>query len=219
VVIGFPEKGGLSATLSVGVVEGIDLNAGWIKTDARLLHGNSGGAAVNSEGKLIGIATKVVADETENNIRLGTIGYLRSVGLVRQMIGKLPDARRFKEKASVQTQAAASPEQRDPLPASPATPAPVPVRGVVKDARTGNPIAGARVGLLVAGSHLDVANIITWGGTNAEGKFEFEKPVAPGTYTLRVKVVGDFSYAPYSKDVEIKPDAPLIIELNLAREQ
>src|SRR5262245_8072033 len=31
VVIGFPEKGGASATLSVGVVEGIDLKGGWIK--------------------------------------------------------------------------------------------------------------------------------------------------------------------------------------------
>ncbi|MCI0391987.1 MAG: serine protease, partial [Acidobacteria bacterium] len=57
VVIGFPEKGGSSATLSVGVVEGVDLKGGWIKTDARLLHGNSGGAAVNNEGRLIGIAT------------------------------------------------------------------------------------------------------------------------------------------------------------------
>jgi hypothetical protein len=93
------------------------------------------------------------------------------------------------------------------------------VRGVVKDARTGNPIAGARVGLLVAGGYLNVANIITWGGTNAEGMFELEKPVLPGTYTLRVKVIGDSAYAPYSREVEIKPGARLIVELNPSRKQ
>jgi S1-C subfamily serine protease len=215
VVIGFPEKGGSSATLSVGVVEGIDLKGGWIKTDARLLHGNSGGAAVNSEGKLIGIATKVVADETESNVRLGMIGYLRSVSLVRQMMGKLYEAGRDRERAAPPAPAVANSARRETLPAVKA----MTVRGVVKDARTGNPIAGARVGLLVAGGYLNVANIITWGGTNAEGMFELEKPVLPGTYTLRVKVIGDSAYAPYSREVEIKPGARLIVELNPSRKQ
>ncbi|HEU0184839.1 MAG TPA: trypsin-like peptidase domain-containing protein [Blastocatellia bacterium] len=215
VVIGFPEKGGSSPTLSVGVVEGIDLKGGWIKTDARLLHGNSGGAAVNREGKLIGIATKVVADETDNNIRLGMIGYLRSAGLVRQMLMKAPELDGYKERGSPSTQAGAVSAKRDPGPEAQATP----VRGVVKDAITGDPIVGARVGLLVAGGDLNVANIITWGGTNAEGMFELEKPVLPGTYTLRVKVLGDFAYAPYSREVEVRPGVPLMIELKLAGKQ
>lgn len=215
VVIGFPEKGGSSPTLSVGVVEGIDLKGGWIKTDARLLHGNSGGAAVNREGKLIGIATKVVADETETSVRLGMIGYLRSVNLVRQMLRKAQDAEREIERVSPPAQAVAGSAKRDLTPAAQATP----VRGVVKDALTGNPIVGARVGLLVAGGDLNVANIITWGGTNADGMFELENPVSPGTYTLRVKVIGDFAYAPYSREVEVKPGVPLIIELKLAGKQ
>jgi S1-C subfamily serine protease len=215
VVIGFPEKGGASATLSVGVVEGIDLKGGWIKTNARLLHGNSGGAAVNSEGKLIGIATKVISDETESNVTLGMIGYLRSVDLVRQMVEKLQEAGRDKEKSPSPARTGAHSARHDPAPAAHA----VIVRGVVKDARTGNPIAGARVGLLVAGGDLDVANIITWGGTNADGKFTLEKPVLPGKYTLRAKVIGDVAYAPYGVEVEIGPDTYLIIEMNLAREQ
>src|SRR6266511_3553856 len=215
VVIGFPEKGGASATLSVGVVEGIDLKGGWIKTNARLLHGNSGGAAVNSEGKLIGIATKVTSDETESNVTLGMIGYLRSVDLVRQMVEKLQEAGSDKEKSPSPAQTGAHSDRHDPAPAAHA----VTVRGVVKDARTGNPIAGARVGLLVAGGDLDVANIITWGGTNADGKFALEKPVLPGKYTLRAKVIGDVAYAPYGVEVEIRPDTYLIIEMNLAREQ
>src|SRR5262249_642730 len=209
VVIGFPEKGGGSATLSVAVVEGVDLKNGWIKTDARILHGNSGGAAVNNEGRLIGIATKVVSDENESSVTLGLIGYLRSVNLVRQMVGKLQEAERDKEKGPSSAQTVANSTGRDPLPAVQA----VTVRGVVKDARTGAPIAGARVGLLVAGGDLSVANIVTWGGTNADGKFELEKPVLPGKYGLRAKVIGDFDYAPYGSEVEIKPNTPLIIEL------
>ena len=61
-IIGFPEKGGSTPTVNRGVVEGKDLLGNWIKTDARVIHGNSGGAAVNSDGKLVGIPTKVVAD-------------------------------------------------------------------------------------------------------------------------------------------------------------
>jgi S1-C subfamily serine protease len=201
VIIGFPEKGGTSPTLSRGVVQGMDLKDGWIKTDANLLHGNSGGATVNRHGKLVGISTKVESDVTENNVVLGKIGYSRSVNLVRRLLEKLQETEsRNKEKGSSSKL--------------------VLVRGVVKDARAGNPIAGARVGLLVFGGQLDVGNIITWGGTNADGQFQFEKSVPPGKYTLRAKVIGDFSYAPYSSEVEIKPDSlPLVIELRLAREQ
>ena len=215
VVIGFPEKGGASPTLSVGVVEGIDLKGGWIKTNARLLHGNSGGAAVNRQGKLIGIATKVVADETDAKVRLGMIGYLRSASLVRQMLMKAQEAEEGGDRGIFSTRAGAGSAAPEPRPQAQATP----VRGVVKDALTGNPIVGARVGLLVAGGDLNVANIITWGGTNAEGVFELEKPVLPGTYTLRVKVIGDFAYEPYSREVEIRPGVPLVIELKLAGKQ
>ena len=61
-IIGYPEKGGSTVTVNLGTVEGKDILENWIKTDARLIHGNSGGAAVNSRGKLIGIPTKVVVD-------------------------------------------------------------------------------------------------------------------------------------------------------------
>ena len=47
-IIGFPEKGGSTITVNSGVVvEGKDILANWIKTDARVIHGNSGGAAVD----------------------------------------------------------------------------------------------------------------------------------------------------------------------------
>jgi S1-C subfamily serine protease len=58
IIIGFPQQGGATVTVNTGLVEGADPLGNWIKTDARLIHGNSGGAAVNSEGKLIGIPTR-----------------------------------------------------------------------------------------------------------------------------------------------------------------
>ncbi|HYE71902.1 MAG TPA: serine protease, partial [Blastocatellia bacterium] len=86
-IIGFPEKGGTTVTVNTGVVEGKDSLDAWIKTDARLIHGNSGGAAVNSEGKLIGIPTRVVVD-SDGEKSYGAVGYLRPSYLVASMISK-----------------------------------------------------------------------------------------------------------------------------------
>jgi len=115
IVIGFPEKGGTTVTVSRGVVEGKDPARNWIKTDARVLHGNSGGAAVGDDGKLIGIPTKVVADvqPVEKNkdgssggVRLfGAVGFLRPAHLVANMLRELDGA------------------NADPTPAAPAPPA------------------------------------------------------------------------------------------------
>lgn len=64
-VIGFPSIGGSSITVSKGVVSGFTQDAGvtWIKTDASVSGGNSGGAAVNSKGELIGVPTMASAGE------------------------------------------------------------------------------------------------------------------------------------------------------------
>ena len=64
-VIGFPSIGGSSITVSKGVVSGFTQDAGvtWIKTDAAVSGGNSGGAAVNSKGELIGVPTMASASE------------------------------------------------------------------------------------------------------------------------------------------------------------
>ena len=98
-IIGFPEKGGSTATVNRGVVEGRDLLGNWIKTDARVIHGNSGGAAVDSEGRLIGIPTKVLSDEQgidkngdgfpDDYRRYGAVGFLRPAQLAVEMLAQL----------------------------------------------------------------------------------------------------------------------------------
>ncbi len=204
IVIGFPEKGGETITVSAGLVEGTDMLDNWIKTNARLIHGNSGGAAVNSLGKLVGIPTKVIADRQPldkdgdgfpDEYRIyGAVGFLRPAHLIEPMLAQL---RNFEAKAL--SKGANASGEYDPPPFAP-TPS-VEVRGIIKSAADGAPVAGARVGLTPYGT-LDVTatNLLTWGGSNGEGLFTLKKPVPPGRYTLKAKAI---NYKAFSLDVEI----------------
>lgn len=216
-IIGFPERGGTTVTVNRGVVEGKDILAQWVKTDARVIHGNSGGAAVNSEGKLIGIPSKVEADEQpvdkdgdgfpDDYRRYGAVGFLRPAHLVTEMLAQLDDN---------------NPQTQRSLP----TPAPkvaersalITVRGVVKSDAGGKPIAGALVGLLTLGeTEVTESNLLTWGSTNAEGEFKLSKPVPPGRYTLRVKAL---ARQLHTQDVEIGPGRQaLIVEMRAPSSQ
>ena len=202
-IIGFPEKGGSTITINRGVVEGKDILANWIKTDARVIHGNSGGAAVNSEGRLIGIPTKVVADQQpvdrngdgfpDDSIRYGAVGFLRPSHLVADMIAQLNDGHSDNR--------AAPPASKMPEPSF------ITVRGIVKSG--GKPVAGALVGLLPLGeSNITESTLLTWGSTNAEGAFKLNKPVPPGRYTIKAKALAN---QPYSDDIEIGPAAAVLI--------
>jgi S1-C subfamily serine protease len=60
VVVGFPAVGGESVTVSKGIISGFTYESGikWIKTDAASSGGNSGGAAIDSRLRLIGVPTQ-----------------------------------------------------------------------------------------------------------------------------------------------------------------
>lgn len=209
IIIGFPEKGGSGVTVNRGVVEGKDQLGNWIKTDARVMHGNSGGAAVNTDGRLIGIPTKVIADSQpidrdgdgfpDGYRTYGAVGFLRPAHLVTEMLARLGSGN----------------SSHDPAPAKPAVmppPAGIKFTGTVKSSADGKPIAGATVGLIPAGAErITEATLLTWGGTNAEGHFVLNKPVPPGRYSLRAKALG---YEAYARDIEVRGDsAPLVVEL------
>jgi S1-C subfamily serine protease len=210
-IIGFPEKGGSTVTVNRGVVEGRDILGNWIKTDARIIHGNSGGAAVNSEGKLIGIPTKVVADEQpidkdgdgfpDEYRRYGAVGFLRPAHLVGEMLAQLNRKNSERQLTGASTPAVVEPSKL------------LTVRGVVKAAVDGRPIAGALVGLLAIGeSRITESTLLTWGSTNGEGEFVLNKPVPPGRYTLKAKALAK---QPYTGVVEITPGSPaLVIQMN-----
>jgi S1-C subfamily serine protease len=228
IIIGFPEKGGSTITVNTGVIEGKDNLNNWIKTDARLIHGNSGGAAVNSKGQLVGIPTKVIYDTRkidkdgdgfpDQEEPIGAVGFLRPAHLLVEMmkqlgvspnptIGKIPPQKSLPPRKSDPN---AAPELSVP------TKPQVMVRGVVKAAPGLKPVAGARIGLVLLGSaKVTEENLLAWGGTNAEGKFALNHAVPVGRYTLKVKAIG---YDDYSLDVNVAQNSSQIsIELRLSR--
>jgi len=210
-IVGFPEKGGLTVTVNPGVVEGKDILGNWIKTDARVIHGNSGGAAVNSEGKLVGIPTKVVADVQpvdtngdgfpDDYRRYGAVGFLRPSYLVVEMLAQL-DSKDAPEANSASPSAPKIVESSTLLA----------VQGVVKSATTGLPIAGALVGLLPFGeTTVSESTLLTWGSTNAEGEFKLNRPVPPAKYTIKAKA---FAHQFFTSDIDLGPGSPpLVIEM------
>ncbi len=89
-VLGFPGTGGsgfvddLTITLTDGIISGFLDNRAWIKTAAEISSGNSGGAAINAAGELIGIPTNVRSDRRVG----GKIGYIRPVNLAKSVLAK-----------------------------------------------------------------------------------------------------------------------------------
>lgn len=96
-IIGFPGLGGDTVTFTKGSVAGFLSAEGWIKTDAEINSGNSGGAAINSAGELVGIpSAAATADGSGAETQVpGKIGLVRPVNLARRLIDwASEDARR-----------------------------------------------------------------------------------------------------------------------------
>ncbi len=74
IVMGYPGIGGDTITITKGIVSGKEskYNNNWLKTDAVISFGSSGGAAINMNGQIVGVATQVHSDLA------GTVGYLIS---------------------------------------------------------------------------------------------------------------------------------------------
>lgn len=86
-VIGFPGIGGDTVTYTEGSVSGFldeDNNDvfEWIKTDAEVNHGNSGGLAINADGLMIGVPTAGVSDAEA----AGKISLIRPINLAESLI-------------------------------------------------------------------------------------------------------------------------------------
>lgn len=92
-VLGYPGVGGETITLTRGTVSGFesedlgggDLERVWIKTDAQIAPGNSGGAAMDGRGLLVGIPSMTTVDATA-----GRIGRMRPSNLVDYLTGRPP---------------------------------------------------------------------------------------------------------------------------------
>ncbi len=84
-VLGYPGLGGNTLTLTRGTVAGFLPNKNWIKTDAEINSGNSGGAALNHEDELIGIPTAGLMPKDAGELP-GKLGLIRPINLAKSLI-------------------------------------------------------------------------------------------------------------------------------------
>jgi S1-C subfamily serine protease len=82
-VFGFPGIGGDTLTLTKGIISGFDSEFGFYKVSAAINAGNSGGPVLDSQGRLIGIATAVFRRESDTNV-----GLVRPIDAARAAIGE-----------------------------------------------------------------------------------------------------------------------------------
>jgi S1-C subfamily serine protease len=87
-IMGYPGVGGSTIHVTRGTVSGFlgkDGGSGrfWIKTDAAIAHGNSGGTAIDEAGNLIGIPTAVFPGQKDIGEK---VGLVRPVELARALI-------------------------------------------------------------------------------------------------------------------------------------
>jgi S1-C subfamily serine protease len=91
VIIGFPDPGGSTLTVTRGIDSGIappNTFSGdkfpYIKTDTEINHGNSGGTAINAAGELIGVPTAGWFDKEKT----GKIGLVRPIDVAKDLIAR-----------------------------------------------------------------------------------------------------------------------------------
>ena len=203
-VLGYPDVGGGGLTLSEGDVDGwsgepidgappADADGrDFIKTDASITHGNSGGPVVDDTGHLVGIATAFRTKLSSNGglIETAQVGLVRPVQSADDLLaiakaGWTPlDGKTAVELAPTQV----------------AQPAAEGIRIYTKviDDETDAPVHDATVMVLRAGvdaNAIDMNKIddqtIAWGKTNGDGEVRLRQLVPnPGRYSVLVLAPG-----------------------------
>lgn len=228
-IYGYPSIGGNTITFTRGNVSGFDSEEGvrgraWIKTDATISGGNSGGTALNDAGQIVGVPTqaKVASadratdcrriqdtngdgriDETDTCIPIGGfINALRPVNLAREMIeealsGQLPNPDDPDEPMSDGVQ----------------------IVGTIVDANTGRPISGATFVVLQSGITWDdftgsEDEVLEAVKTDRQGRFEMTEFLERGkTYSVGWGAKG---YREVTQDnLEVTDDTPEVVEAKL----
>ena len=192
--LGFPKAGGSTLTMTRGQISGKEELEGWLKIDAQVTHGSSGGAVIDKNGKLIGVSTKVRPDiqEIDTNgdgfpdttVNLGSVGLVRPVEMVAELLDQIGGKTASVGKAEKEH-------------------AKIEIRGLIQDT-DGNSVAKALVGLLRAGSReATVENLLTWTRADDNGIFRFPIPIPPAVYTIRARADG---YQIYLETIELSTE-------------
>ncbi|HEY0195218.1 MAG TPA: serine protease [Kofleriaceae bacterium] len=196
-VLGYPDVGGGGLTLSEGEAigwAGVDGAVGkdFLKTDAAIRHGNSGGPVVDDAGQLVGIASAVrvkqnAAGDVTEVVQAG--GRIRPIAAASELLaiasaGWTP--REGHTDVELQPSAIEAPAEG------------VQLQSRVLDAVSEAPVRDALVMVLrpgVAADQVDVNRlddqVLAYGRSNAQGEVSLKQPVpTPGTYSLMVVARG-----------------------------
>jgi len=208
-VLGYPDVGGGGMTLSTGEVEGWTGEDGtqgkdFIKTDASITHGNSGGPVIDDQGKLVGIAAAFRTRMTASGgiVETAQVGLVRPLGTASNLLAY----------------AAAGWTPREGYTDVELTPSGVEAAAdgvriyttVIDDASEA-PVRDATVMVLKPGvstGAIDMNRLddqaIAWGKTNTLGEVRLKHLVPiPGTYTVMVVAPG---YEPLIGENELHLD-------------
>lgn len=185
-IIGYPGIGRGTVTFTQGDVSGFTFfedsyDIEWIKTEALMSYGNSGGTAIALNGRLVGVPTQINTAQGGS----GTMGYIRPVDLVPgEWLGR-------------QQQQKVAPE-----------PDGVVYKGQILDAKSGRGIEGAVFAFFPPGEDIRTTDEdpIAVGVADADGNFITDPPVPLGTYPL---LVGARGYSPLIVEYEVKEGSAL----------
>jgi len=238
-IYGYPGIGGNTITFTKGNVSGFDNEQGvkgraWIKTDATIAGGNSGGTAVNDAGQLVGIPTQAAVasaqnitdcrrvqdtngdgeiDEDDSCIPIGGfINALRPVNLASPVIREGQDAA---EDAGDEEDTGGEEDTGDEEEVTEG----VQIVGTIVDADTGKPLAGAIFVVLNEGVTWDAftgSDDEVYEAVNADrkGKFEMTKLLERGkSYSVGWTAKG--YQAVKQDDLEVTDDTPDVVEAKL----
>ena len=198
-ILGYPGIGGETVTFTSGNVSGFSKQDGvaerraWIKTDATIAGGNSGGTAIGKDGKLVGIPTQASAGsgvtpvdarpvvDTNRDGRIdqrdtpmaigGFINGLRPVNLAMPLLAKAGVSR-----ATGSSSRSSSASRRKPAARKPAAKAPAPVPAKPTTTGTGPTFTNFTFSSRVTkdGRPIAPAAILPSGGQQIFAGFDYE---------------------------------------------
>lgn len=205
-------------TVLDGKIIGLDTPSGWIKSNAEISPGNSGGPAINNKGELVGI-NSAVKFERRTQAR---ISLIRPINLARHLTKTIPDLyRRFKKGRDLRPDYRGGADDgrdnnTDPFEQDGAdgdmddsdggnnggnddandpggTAGGYRIRGRVRSVESSRPIQGALCVLLRPNASLPFSrrDIIAYGRSNYSGRYVMNRRVPRGRY-LFVAVHDDF---------------------------
>jgi S1-C subfamily serine protease len=224
-VIGYPGIGGYTINYTTGKVSGFvgkdNETAGrfWIKTDADIASGNSGGTAVDEEGLLIGVPSAVLSGKSSAQ---GRVGLIRPIEHARDFINLANSGWEPGQQGGGGGMGGGGgsggggfggggQQQQQPPPKSQG----VIVQSTVRATDNNAPIAGALVVILKPGVRVEDLNddnleqsVLTVGRANSQGRFTTSGPVPKGGKYAVVVIADGFEPLYDNGALQVAQNAP-----------